>query len=40
MYAFDISSGEPVCSAIYLGNLPDSKGYHDFIERTPSATSF
>lgn len=32
MYAFDISSGEPVCFAIYPGNLPDSKGYHDFIE--------
>ena len=32
MYAFDISSGEPVCFAVYPGNLPDSKGYHDFIE--------
>lgn len=32
MYAFDISSGEPVCFAIYPGNLPDSKGYNDFIE--------
>ena len=32
MYAFDISTGEPVCFAVYPGNLPDSKGYHDFIE--------
>ncbi len=31
MYAFDISSGEPVCFAVYPGNLPDFKGYHDFI---------
>ena len=32
MYAFNVSSGEPVCFAVYPGNLPDSKGYHDFIE--------
>ena len=32
MYAFDISAKEPVCFAVYPGNLLDSKGYHDFIE--------